>query len=98
MLLPEATSSSSRRRSKTSLAPPASGSREKSRVCANGSGMRNKVEQYRAGTNLFVGTNNTALSNQQLGDLNAQLTSARAQKADAEAKARIIRDALRSGP
>ena len=32
-----------------------------------------KVEQYRAKTNLFVGTNNTTLSNQQLGELNAQL-------------------------
>jgi tyrosine-protein kinase Etk/Wzc len=56
-----------------------------------------RVEQYRAGTNLLVGTNNTTLSNQQLGELNAQLSSARAQKADAEAKARIIRDALRAG-
>ena len=56
-----------------------------------------KVEQYRASTNLFVGTNNTTLSNQQLGDVNAQLSAARAQKADAEAKARIIRESLRSG-
>ncbi len=56
-----------------------------------------KVEQYRAKTNLFIGTNNTTLSNQQLGDFNAQLAAARAQKADAESKARIIRDALRSG-
>ena len=28
-----------------------------------------KVEQYRAKTNLFIGNNNTTLSNQQLGDL-----------------------------
>jgi exopolysaccharide transport family protein len=56
-----------------------------------------KVEQYRARNNLLVGTNNTTLSNQQLGELNAQLTAAMAQKADAEAKARIIRDALRTG-
>lgn len=56
-----------------------------------------KVEQYRASNNLLVGTNNTTLSNQQLGELNAQLSAARAQKADAEAKARIIRDALRAG-
>jgi uncharacterized protein involved in exopolysaccharide biosynthesis len=56
-----------------------------------------KVEQYRARNNLLVGTNNTTLSNQQLGELNAQLSAARAQKADAEAKARIIRDALRTG-
>src|SRR5215470_8946697 len=32
-----------------------------------------KVEQYRARNNLLVGTNNTTLSNQQLGELNAQL-------------------------
>src|SRR5262249_35494472 len=56
-----------------------------------------KVEQYRAQANLFVGTNNTTLSNQQLGDFNAQLAAARGQKADAEVKARIIRDALRAG-
>src|SRR5262249_55403263 len=31
-----------------------------------------KVERYRAKTNLFVGNNNTTLSNQQLGDFNAQ--------------------------
>ena len=56
-----------------------------------------KVEQYRSKTNLFIGTNNTSLSNQQLGEYNAQLGSARAQKSDAEAKARLIRDALKSG-
>jgi succinoglycan biosynthesis transport protein ExoP len=56
-----------------------------------------KVEEYRSKTNLFVGTNNTTLSNQHLGDFNAQYAAARAQKADAEAKARMIRDALRNG-
>jgi succinoglycan biosynthesis transport protein ExoP len=56
-----------------------------------------KVEQYRARSNLLVGTNNTTLSNQQLGDINAQLASARALKSDAEAKARIIREALKTG-
>jgi polysaccharide biosynthesis transport protein len=56
-----------------------------------------KVEQYRAKTNLFVGNNNTTLSNQQLGDFNGQLASARAQKSDAEARAKLIRDALKSG-
>src|SRR5262247_2670700 len=55
-----------------------------------------KVEQYRAKTNLFVGNNNT-LSNQQLGDFNGQLASARAQKAEAESKAKLIRDALKAG-
>jgi len=56
-----------------------------------------KVEQYRAKTNLFIGNNNTMLSNQQLGDFNAQLATARAQKADAEGKANMIREALRTG-
>lgn len=56
-----------------------------------------KVEQYRSTTNLMIGTNNTTLSGQQLGDVNAQVAVARAQQADAASKARIIRDALRRG-
>ncbi|AMN42256.1 GumC family protein [Rhodoplanes sp. Z2-YC6860] len=56
-----------------------------------------KVEEFRAKSNLFVGTNNTSLSNQQLSDLNSQVSAARAQKADAEARARLIREALRTG-
>ena len=56
-----------------------------------------KVEDFRAKANLLVGTNNTTLSAQQLGDVNAALAAARAQKADAEAKAKLIRDMLRSG-
>jgi uncharacterized protein involved in exopolysaccharide biosynthesis/Mrp family chromosome partitioning ATPase len=56
-----------------------------------------KVEEFRSKSNLFVGTNNTTLSNQQLGELNSQLAAARSQKADAEAKARFIRDTLKSG-
>ena len=56
-----------------------------------------KVEAFRAKSNLLVGPNNTTLSAQQLGDLNAQLAAARAQKADAEAKAKLIRKMLQSG-
>ncbi len=56
-----------------------------------------KVEGFRAKSNLFVGTNNTTLSNQQLGELNSQLAAARSQKADAEARARFIRETLKSG-
>ena len=56
-----------------------------------------KVEAFRAKSNLLVGPNNTTLSTQQLGDLNAQLAAARAQKSDAEAKSRLIRDMLNSG-
>ena len=56
-----------------------------------------KVEAFRAKSNLLVGPNNTTLSVQQLGDLNAQLAAARALKSDAGAKAKLIRDMLRSG-
>jgi polysaccharide biosynthesis transport protein len=56
-----------------------------------------KVEEFRSKSNLFVGTNNTTLSAQQLGELNSQLAAARSQKADAEAKAKFIRDTLKSG-
>ncbi len=56
------------------------------------------VERYRSKASLFVGgPNSLTLSNQQLGDYNTQMASARAQKADAEAKAKLIRDALRTG-
>jgi len=56
-----------------------------------------KVEAFRAKTNLFLGNNNTTLSAQSLGDFNTQLATARAQKADAEAKAKLIREMLKSG-
>jgi Mrp family chromosome partitioning ATPase/phage shock protein A len=56
-----------------------------------------KVEEFRAKSNLYVGSNNTSLANQQLTELSSQVSAARAQKADAEARARSIRDALRSG-
>ncbi|EJW09532.1 lipopolysaccharide biosynthesis [Rhodovulum sp. PH10] len=56
-----------------------------------------RVEAFRSKSNLFVGTNNTTLSNQQLGELNTSLGAARAQKADADTRARLIRDMLRRG-
>jgi polysaccharide biosynthesis transport protein len=56
-----------------------------------------RVESFRAKSNLLVGPNGITLSAQQLGDLNAQLAAARTLKADAEAKARIIRQMLKSG-
>ena len=56
-----------------------------------------RAEDFRSKANLFVGTNNTTLSNQQMGELNTQLNNARALKSDAEAKARLIRDMLQSG-
>ena len=56
-----------------------------------------KVEDFRSKSNLFIGSNNGSLSNQQLGELSAQLATARSQKADADAKSRAIRDMLRTG-
>lgn len=56
-----------------------------------------KVESFRAKSNLFVGTNNTTLSNQQMGELSSQLALARAHKAEAEAKAKLIRNLIKSG-
>jgi len=56
-----------------------------------------KVEEYRARTNLFVGSNNTSLPNQQLTEINSQIAAARGQKADLEARARQLRDQVRSG-
>jgi uncharacterized protein involved in exopolysaccharide biosynthesis/Mrp family chromosome partitioning ATPase len=56
-----------------------------------------KAEAFRSRTNLQLGTNNTTLSNQQLGEFNSQVALARAQKADAETRAGIIRDMLRRG-
>jgi succinoglycan biosynthesis transport protein ExoP len=56
-----------------------------------------KVEEFRAKSNIFVGANNTSLSGQQLTEINTQISAARAQKADAETRARLIRGQLRSG-
>ncbi len=56
-----------------------------------------RVEDFRSKSSLFIGTNNTTLSNQQMGEVNTQLNNARALKADAEAKARLIREMLQSG-
>jgi polysaccharide biosynthesis transport protein len=56
-----------------------------------------RVEDFRSKSSLFVGTNNTTLSNQQMGELNTQLNNARALRSDAESKARLIREMLQSG-
>ena len=78
--------------------PQASGSRAKSKICARRCPKRNpSVEDFRSKSSLFIGTNNTTLSNQQMGELNTQLNNARALKSDAETKARMIREMLQSG-
>src|SRR5579872_2358727 len=56
-----------------------------------------RVEDFRSKSSLFVGTNNTTLSNQQMGELNTQLNNARALKSDAMTKARLIREMLQTG-
>ncbi|MGP9810893.1 GumC family protein [Rhodopseudomonas sp. NSM] len=56
-----------------------------------------KAEDFRSKSSLFIGTNNTTLSNQQLGELNTQLGNARALKSDAESKSRLIKEMLQGG-
>lgn len=56
-----------------------------------------KVEAFRASKGLFVSANNTNITTQQLSELNTQLSVARSQQADLQARAKIIRDALRLG-
>lgn len=56
-----------------------------------------KVEEFRAKSNLYVGPNNNTLSAMSLGELNTQLAAARTKKADAETKAKLIREILKSG-
>ncbi|MBR1229802.1 MULTISPECIES: exopolysaccharide transport family protein [unclassified Bradyrhizobium] len=56
-----------------------------------------RAEDFRSKSSLFIGTNNTSLSNQQMGEINTQLNNARALKSDAESKARMIKDMLQSG-
>ena len=56
-----------------------------------------KVEDFRSRNGLLVGPNNTTITSQQLADLSTQLSAARSQQSEAQAKAGIIREALRSG-
>jgi succinoglycan biosynthesis transport protein ExoP len=56
-----------------------------------------KVEEFRSRHGLLVGTNNTTITSQQLADLSTQLSAARSQQAEAQAKAGLIRDAIRQG-
>ena len=56
-----------------------------------------RVEDFRSKSSLFIGTNNTSLSNQQMGEINTQLNNARALKSDAETRARLIKEMLQSG-
>lgn len=54
-----------------------------------------RAEDFRIKSGLLVGTNNATITTQQLGDLNTQLSASRAAQADAQAKARVLREMLR---
>jgi polysaccharide biosynthesis transport protein len=56
-----------------------------------------RVEAFRSRTGLLVGSNSTTLTQQQLADMNSQLTSARTAQADSQARARLIREAMKAG-
>ncbi len=56
-----------------------------------------KVEEYRSRAGLLVGTNNTTITSQQMVDMSGQLSTARSAQAESQAKARLIRDAIRQG-
>jgi polysaccharide biosynthesis transport protein len=55
-----------------------------------------KVDAYRAKVNLYPGSNNTSLSAQQLTEINSQIAAASGQKADLEARAKQLRELIRS--
>ncbi len=55
------------------------------------------VERYRASSGLLAGANNMTISGQQLADLNGELSHARSDMADSQAKAALIREMLRQG-
>src|ERR687894_2000896 len=55
-----------------------------------------KVEAYRAHTRPLAGGADTTIATQQLSELNAQLAQAHSAKADAQAKAQLIRDLIRT--
>jgi succinoglycan biosynthesis transport protein ExoP len=56
-----------------------------------------KVEEFRARTGLLMGSNNATITAQQLSELNTQLSQARSALAESQAKARLIRDLIKSG-
>jgi polysaccharide biosynthesis transport protein len=56
-----------------------------------------RVEDFRGKSNLYIGSSNNTLSAQQLGEVNLQIVAARAQRVEAESKAKMIREMLRSG-
>ncbi len=56
-----------------------------------------KVEAFRTRSGLLAGAGQGTLSGQQLSELSAQLSQARVQQSDAQAKAQLIRDLVQDG-
>ena len=56
-----------------------------------------EVERFRGQANIFKGVQNTPLNEQQLGELTADLSRVKAQRSEAESKARSARDLASSG-
>lgn len=54
-----------------------------------------RAEEFRLKSGLLVGPNNTTIAAQQLGDLANQMSILRAAQADAQAKAKLLREMLR---
>ena len=55
------------------------------------------VEQFKASQGLFAGSNNVTLNAQQLSEVNSQVILVKAQKSEAEARARLIKKMLDDG-
>ncbi len=58
---------------------------------------RKAVEDYRARADLLIGTDNLTLNQRQLSEISSQYSAAQAKKAEAQAKADLIRELLQSG-
>lgn len=56
-----------------------------------------RVEEFRAGADLLIGSNNLTLAQQQLGELTTELAAARSRKTDMESKAQSVRKLIRNG-
>jgi uncharacterized protein involved in exopolysaccharide biosynthesis len=54
------------------------------------------VENYRTTSGLLAGSNNMTITGQQLVDLNSEISKARTEQADAQAKAGLIREMIRT--
>ncbi|MDX7951995.1 GumC family protein [Lichenihabitans sp. Uapishka_5] len=56
-----------------------------------------KAQAFRSQSGLLLGTNNASISSQQLTDMTTQLSQARSSEAEAQAKAKLIRDMVKAG-